>query len=308
MWLGSKIIGGHFENKQLLYCRVAKVIMQDNRRRQTNGRDRLTSNQPQRREYIQNSIESALNLLITLSLISMQCLQGDNYPLGQLKGLRWIGSRGLLETPPLFAHMADYDYHLKLVLLGDSGVGRTSLLNRFVDDSYTEGKKAAQDFRTKTITIGTKVVKLQVLDKDEEGIKKQGLVTVHSCRGAQGIMLVYDSTNPETFKSIKQGWIHDLEYAPQEALKILVATKTDHSDAGAVDKSTAQEFAESYEMQLVETSAKNGDNVEALFSRFAAAIIKTTDPDADLEDPEDSAKGKKKKGGDKDKDKNCIIS
>lgn len=121
------------------------------------------------------------------------------------------------------ARPKDYDYLFKLVLIGDSGVGKSCLLLRFADDAFTESyiTTIGVDFRFRTIEIDNKVVKLQIWDT--AGQERFRTITSAYYRGADGIVMVYDSTDRESFAHIDD-WLQEVNrYANESTSKILVA-------------------------------------------------------------------------------------
>eukprot|EP01105_Mastigella_eilhardi_P023603 TRINITY_DN5993_c0_g2_i1.p2 TRINITY_DN5993_c0_g2~~TRINITY_DN5993_c0_g2_i1.p2 ORF type:complete len:223 (+),score=73.19 TRINITY_DN5993_c0_g2_i1:59-670(+) len=166
----------------------------------------------------------------------------------------------------------EHDFFFKILLIGDSGVGKSCLLLRFADDAWTDTHIATigVDFKIKTLNCDGKVIKLQIWDT--AGQERFRTITSSYYRGAQGIILVFDCTDVETFNNVKQ-WLGEIErYACENVNKLLVANKTDLVDSRAVTSSTAKEFADSMEIPYIETSAKNSYNVEETFMQIARAI------------------------------------
>mmetsp|Transcript_49208 Transcript_49208/g.71860 ORF Transcript_49208/g.71860 Transcript_49208/m.71860 type:complete len:109 (+) Transcript_49208:102-428(+) len=104
----------------------------------------------------------------------------------------------------------EYDYLFKLLLIGDSGVGKSCLLLRFADDTYTESyiSTIGVDFKIRTITQDSKTVKLQIWDT--AGQERFRTITSSYYRGAHGIIVVYDVTDMESFNNVKQ-WLHEID-------------------------------------------------------------------------------------------------
>jgi len=170
---------------------------------------------------------------------------------------------------------AEHDFFFKILLIGDSGVGKSCLLLRFADDSYTDThiSTIGVDFKLKTLKINEKTVKLQIWDT--AGQERFRTITSSYYRGAQGIILVYDCSDRESFNNVKQ-WMGEIDrYACENVNKLLVGNKCDLTaeNAKTVDSNTAKEFADSYEIPFVETSAKTGLNVEKCFMQIATAIM-----------------------------------
>jgi len=166
----------------------------------------------------------------------------------------------------------EHDYFFKILLIGDSGVGKSCLLLRFADDSWTEThiSTIGVDFKIKTLTIDGKTVKLQIWDT--AGQERFRTITSSYYRGAQGIILVYDCTDRESFNNVKQ-WMGEIDrYACENVNKLLVGNKCDLQAEKTVDTNTAKEFADSYDIPFIETSAKTGFNVEKCFVQIATSI------------------------------------
>jgi len=168
----------------------------------------------------------------------------------------------------------EYDYVFKLVLIGDSGVGKSCLLLRFADDTYTEShiSTIGVDFKIRTIQLDGKTIKLQIWDT--AGQERFRTITSSYYRGAHGIIVVYDTTDSETFEHVKT-WLHEIDrYASENVNKLLVGNKSDLTSKRQVETEAAKEFAGSVSIPFLETSAKNATNVEDAFMTMAGEIKK----------------------------------
>jgi len=168
----------------------------------------------------------------------------------------------------------DYDYLFKLVLIGDSGVGKSCLLLRFADDNFTDSyiSTIGVDFRFRTITIDKKTVKLQIWDT--AGQERFRTITSAYYRGADGIIMVYDVTSSESFDHVEE-WLSEVDrYANENTSKLLVGNKADLIEEKQVPEETAQRFAEKLGISFLETSAKTSTNVDAAFLTMAKELIK----------------------------------
>ncbi|KAF2315098.1 hypothetical protein GH714_038157 [Hevea brasiliensis] len=148
----------------------------------------------------------------------------------------------------------EYDYLFKLLLIGDSGVGKSCLLLRFADDSYLESyiSTIGVDFKIRTVEQDGKTIKLQIWDT--AGQERFRTITSSYYRGAHGIIVVYDVTDQESFNNVKQ-WLSEIDrYASENVNKLLLA------------------FADEIGIPFMETSAKNATNVEQAFMAMAAEI------------------------------------
>jgi Ras-related protein Rab-1A len=169
----------------------------------------------------------------------------------------------------------EYDYLFKLLLIGDSGVGKSCLLLRFADHTYTDSyiSTIGVDFKIRTIELDGKTIKLQIWDT--AGQERFRTITSSYYRGAHGIIVVYDVTDQESFTNVKQ-WLNEIErYASHDVQKLLVGNKCDLTSKKAVTMETAKAFAEKVEMPFLETSAKAATNVEKAFLTMAAEIKNT---------------------------------
>ena len=167
----------------------------------------------------------------------------------------------------------EYDYLFKLLLIGDSGVGKSCLLLRFADDTYTESyiSTIGVDFKIRTIELDGKTIKLQIWDT--AGQERFRTITSSYYRGAHGIIVVYDVTDSESFNNVKQ-WLHEIDrYACENVNKLLVGNKIDLSaPKRVVTTEQGKEFADSLKIEFLETSAKTAVNVENAFMTMAGQI------------------------------------
>jgi len=167
---------------------------------------------------------------------------------------------------------AEYDFLFKLLLIGDSGVGKSCLLLRFADDTYTESyiSTIGVDFKIRTVELDGKTIKLQIWDT--AGQERFRAITSSYCRGAHGSIVVYDVTDVESFNNVKQ-WLHEIDrYASESVNKLLVGNKSDLASKRAVSFEAGKEFADSLGIEFVETSAKNATNVEKAFMAMSSQI------------------------------------
>ncbi|KAM0844391.1 hypothetical protein ACQ4PT_041281 [Festuca glaucescens] len=166
----------------------------------------------------------------------------------------------------------EYDYLFKLLLIGDSGVGKSCLLLRFADDSYLESyiSTIGVDFKIRTVEQDGKTMKLQIWDT--AGQERFRTITSSYYRGAHGIIIVYDVTDQDSFNNVKQ-WLNEIDrYASDNVNKLLVGNKCDLTDKKVVSYETAKAFADEIGIPFMETSAKNALNVEQAFMAMSASI------------------------------------
>uniref|UniRef100_A0A1J3JYE3 Ras-related protein RABA4a n=1 Tax=Noccaea caerulescens TaxID=107243 RepID=A0A1J3JYE3_NOCCA len=165
------------------------------------------------------------------------------------------------------------DYVFKLVLIGDSGVGKSQILSRYARNEFSLDSKATigVEFQTRTLVIDHKSVKAQIWDT--AGQERYRAVTSAYYRGAVGAMLVYDVTRHQTFEHIPR-WLEELRgHADKNIVIILVGNKSDLEDQRAISMEDAKEFAEKEGLFFLETSALNAVNVETAFSTVLTQIF-----------------------------------
>lgn len=167
----------------------------------------------------------------------------------------------------------NYDHLFKLLLIGDSGVGKTCILFRFSDDAFntTFISTIGIDFKIKTIDINGKRVKLQIWDT--AGQERFHTITTSYYRGANGIMLVYDITNPKSFDNITK-WLKNItDFASDDVERILLANKCDMEEKRMISTARGQEVATANNIKFYETSAKNNQNISDAFVTLAEDIL-----------------------------------
>ncbi|XP_034468533.1 ras-related protein Rab-8A isoform X1 [Hippoglossus hippoglossus] len=165
-----------------------------------------------------------------------------------------------------------YDYLFKLLLIGDSGVGKTCVLFRFSEDAFNSTfiSTIGIDFKIRTIELDGKKIKLQIWDT--AGQERFRTITTAYYRGAMGIMLVYDITNEKSFENIKN-WIRNIEeHASSDVEKMVLGNKCDINDKRQVSKDRGEQLALEFGIKFMETSAKANINVENAFLTLARDI------------------------------------
>eukprot|EP01088_Endostelium_zonatum_P014862 TRINITY_DN340_c0_g1_i1.p1 TRINITY_DN340_c0_g1~~TRINITY_DN340_c0_g1_i1.p1 ORF type:complete len:209 (+),score=50.28 TRINITY_DN340_c0_g1_i1:134-760(+) len=175
-----------------------------------------------------------------------------------------------------------YDFLFKILLIGDSGVGKSALLLRFADDTYHESyiSTIGVDFKIRTIKLDGKLVKLQIWDT--AGQEKFRTITSSYYRGAHGIIVAYDVTDEASFNHVTN-WLQEIDkYTVGGGVsvnKLLVGTKTDMVSNRVIDTEKGKKCAVDLGLSFVETSAKTGDCVEDAFLTMAREIKNKLYPD-----------------------------
>jgi Ras-related protein Rab-1A len=167
----------------------------------------------------------------------------------------------------------EYEYLLKYLIIGNSGVGKSCLLLRYADDVYTDKHiiTIGVDFKIKSLNVDGKNVKTNIWDT--AGQERFKNITVSYYKGAAGVMLVYDITDSESFNKINEWLIEVEKNAPNNVYKILVGNKCDLEEQRQVSYDQGKEFADTYGMKFIETSAKNATNVEDAFQTMTKEIV-----------------------------------
>ena len=159
----------------------------------------------------------------------------------------------------------DYDFIFKVLLLGNSDVGKSSLILRYVDQVWSDTfvPTIGVDFKVKTLELQNKQIKMQIWDT--AGQERFRNVISSYFRGAHGILLIYDVTNRDSFKNL-ESWLIEIEKnASENVLKILIGNKNDLVDDKEIKTEEGQAFANRNGMQFIETSAKENTNVTEAF-------------------------------------------
>ena len=166
----------------------------------------------------------------------------------------------------------DYDYLFKVVLIGDSGVGKSNLLSRFTRDEFNLESKSTigVEFATKSIRAEGKTIKAQIWDT--AGQERYRAITSAYYRGAVGALLVYDISKSLTFENVER-WLKELrDHADANIVIMLVGNKSDLRHVRAVDAEVAISFAEHNTLGFMETSALDSTHVEEAFTKILTEI------------------------------------
>jgi len=169
----------------------------------------------------------------------------------------------------------DYDFLFKVVLIGDSGVGKSNLLSRFTRNEFNLESKSTigVEFATRSIQVEGKVVKAQIWDT--AGQERYRAITSAYYRGAVGALLVYDIAKHVTYENVER-WLRELrDHADQNIVVMLVGNKSDLRHLRAVPTEEATAFAERNQLSFIETSALDSTNVEKAFTNILTEIYRS---------------------------------
>lgn len=170
----------------------------------------------------------------------------------------------------------EYDFLLKIVLIGDSGVGKSNLLSRFTKNEFTLDTKTTigVEFSQKHKVLDGKMIKAQIWDT--AGQERYKAITSAYYRGAIGALLVYDICKESSFRNIDR-WLKELrEHAGPSIAVILIGNKNDKEELRRVKKEEAERVARNHNMAFLETSALDSTNVELAFDRLLSSVAKNT--------------------------------
>lgn len=168
---------------------------------------------------------------------------------------------------------SDCDVVLKIIIIGNSGVGKSALLKSFMGDIFQSGYTSTigVDFEIKPVTVEDKTVNLQIWDT--AGQERFRTITTSYYRSSDAVMLVFDVTERKSYQQL-EAWLEDVRgYAREGVDVLLVGNKVDLDDKRQISYTTAKEYAEANGMLYVETSAKTSANVEEAFNTLASVAV-----------------------------------
>jgi Ras-related protein Rab-11A len=166
----------------------------------------------------------------------------------------------------------DYDYLFKVVLIGDSGVGKSNLLSRFTRNEFNLESKSTigVEFATRSIQVDGKTIKAQIWDT--AGQERYRAITSAYYRGAVGALLVYDITKSVSFENVER-WLKELrDHADSNIVIMLVGNKSDLRHLRSVNTEDASSYCEKEGLSFIETSALESTNVEKAFHQILTEI------------------------------------
>ena len=187
----------------------------------------------------------------------------------------------------------------KIILLGDSSVGKTAIIQRFFQNEFQESHLTTigVDFRFKNVEVDGTVISLQVWDT--AGSERFRTITSSYYRGADAIIIVYAVNDTDSFQNVRT-WLTDIdEHVSWPLVKYLVGNKADLEDDRCIEERTGKKEADNYGIKFMETSAKTSLNIEELFMSIAKDIQENEKPGSEaaeeaydrivLDDPEPNA-------------------
>ena len=175
----------------------------------------------------------------------------------------------------------DYDYIFKIVLIGDTCVGKSCILVRFSDDVFNENyvTTIGVDFRFKTMIVKNKIAKIQIWDT--AGQERYRSITTAYYRGAAAIIICCDSTNKDSFYNLNN-WIDEIsKYTDKEVDKLILMNKCDLVDDRQIDKSEMAKFEKENGIKIMEVSAKTGNGIDKAFEYIIEKLIDKNEKKSD---------------------------
>ncbi|KAG9771328.1 ras-domain-containing protein, partial [Aureobasidium melanogenum] len=172
----------------------------------------------------------------------------------------------------------EYDFLFKVVLIGDSGVGKSNLLSRFTRNEFNLDSKSTigVEFATRSIQVDTKTIKAQIWDT--AGQERYRAITSAYYRGAVGALLVYDISKRQTYDNVTR-WLKELrDHADANIVIMLVGNKSDLRHLRAVPTEEAKQFASENNLSFIETSALDASNVELAFQNILTGKFSNSCP------------------------------
>ena len=182
------------------------------------------------------------------------------------------------------AEIEEYEMMVKVILIGDSGVGKTNIMSKFLKNQFMEESKATigVEFGSKLFNHEGHKIKAQIWDT--AGQEKYKAITGAYYKGSKGALVVYDITQKKTFENIEK-WINDLKAAGDPKITIiLIGNKNDLDDKRQVSKDQGEEKARSFGCAFLETSAYSGDNIDKAFNLMVKEIYEKFSNDSTGED------------------------
>ena len=166
-----------------------------------------------------------------------------------------------------------FDHLFKILIIGESGVGKTCFLLRYAENSFVANHllTIGIDFKIKMLELDGKVIKLQIWDT--AGQDRFRTITKTYYKGSQGVILVYDVCDEKSFGNVKN-WVNQIEQNAKSTIcKVLVGNKCDKPER-VITEEQGKKLAEEYNMKFFETSAKTGQNVDEAFMFLTGEILK----------------------------------
>ena len=165
------------------------------------------------------------------------------------------------------------EIRLKILIIGDSAVGKTAILLKYVDNKFPEEHicTIGVEYKDKFLYRTDYKIKLQIWDS--AGQERFHSITKNIYRGTNGVFFVYDIINRGTFNNVKK-WIKDTQEIDNSIKGVIIGNKIDLNDKRKIEKNELEELSKKYNMSCIETSAKNGTNIKEAFDLLINELLK----------------------------------
>ena len=172
---------------------------------------------------------------------------------------------------------SDFDYTIKILVVGDSTVGKTNFIRMFIENKFFQTYMTTSGIDLKTSNIEIKNKKIRVQLWDTAGQEKYRAITTNLFLKVQGVLLVYDLTNEESFNNLKS-WVKLIkDECGKQMQMLIVGNKSDLDEQRVVDKNIANEYAKEEKLEYIETSSKTGDNIQKAITMLCEKILDNTE-------------------------------
>ena len=172
---------------------------------------------------------------------------------------------------------SDFDYTIKILVVGDSTVGKTNFIRMFIENKFFQTYMTTSGIDLKTSNIEIKNKKIRVQLWDTAGQEKYRAITTNLFLKVQGVLLVYDLTNEESFNNLKS-WVKLIkDECGKQMQMLIVGNKSDLDEQRVVDKNIANEYAKEEKLEYIETSSKTGDNVQKAITMLCEKVLDNTE-------------------------------
>jgi len=199
----------------------------------------------------------------------------------------------------------DYDYLFKLLIIGDAGVGKSSLLVRFADNLFTSAyiNTIGVDFKIRTVEYEGKRIKLQIWDT--AGQERFRTITATYYRGTHGVIVVYDVTDRESYENV-QRWMTEIDKNCENVSRVLVGNKIDMVNDIAIHADEANEYAQKINVPHFMTSAKSAEKVDKMFETITIMALDNKRRQDERSGPSNQGKVNLNSHSNKGKKSNCC--
>ena len=172
---------------------------------------------------------------------------------------------------------SDFDYTIKILVVGDSTVGKTNFIRMFIENKFNQNYMTTSGIDLKTSSIEIKNKKIRVQLWDTAGQEKYKAITKNLFLKVQAALIVYDITNEETFNNLKT-WVRSIkEECGKQIQMLIIGNKNDLNEERVVDKNIAMEYAKEEKIDYLETSSKTGDNSQKAITLLCEKVLENTE-------------------------------